>query len=507
MILLLPVFLLALTILLLALLRWLRPTFRYLWLVATGGALLAWISIWLWGTTPVQPLTTAGWQPFAVFEAPFVLQISALTWPYALGLATLALVMLLTAPARSALPAAGSWAAMLGLTGLGLLAVLAGNAVTLLMIWTALDLVELLAQLAGAEEPEHSEGAVISFSLRVGGTALLAWAAARHAPLLFSAVPVEAGLTMVLAVGLRLGVLPLHLPLAPDSALRRDFGSVLRLTSAASALTLLTRLPAGAGPAVLALVGLAGLYAGWNWLRARDELSGRPFWVIGMAALAVMSALNGNLVASAAWGSALVLGGGMLFVSTLQHTWLKRLMLIAALQLTALPYTATASTWSGAPSSWWFAALFLPTQILLIAGYCRHALRPAREAFAGQPRWTQIVYPLGLLSPLVILTVLGLSPWPGGRAIGVPLFGWIAAGIGFPLAWLAGRIRRLRPSAHWVQAGMPRWQQAMGRLAWGLYRWLGRQSIAVLGLLEGDGGLLWAMLVILLFIAYFTGTS
>ncbi len=74
--------------------------------------------------------------------------------------------------------------------------------------------------------------------------------------------------------------------------LRRGFGTSLRLVSAAASLSLLARIPASALqssllPVLLILAALAALYAAWMWLRASDEIIGRPFWVLGMASLAV----------------------------------------------------------------------------------------------------------------------------------------------------------------------------------------------------------------------------
>jgi hypothetical protein len=46
------------------------------------------------------------------------------------------------------------------------------------------------------------------------------------------------------------------------------------------------------------------------WLRAPDELTARPFWLISLASLAMASALRGNPVGAVAWSCALVLSGG-----------------------------------------------------------------------------------------------------------------------------------------------------------------------------------------------------
>ena len=84
------------------------------------------------------------------------------------------------------------------------------------------------------------------------------------------------------------------------------------MISAASSLILLARIPASSltsplTPYLLMLVSLAAVYGGWMWLRAPDELTARPFWLIGMGSLAVAAALRANPVGATAWGCALIL--------------------------------------------------------------------------------------------------------------------------------------------------------------------------------------------------------
>jgi len=66
------------------------------------------------------------------------------------------------------------------------------------------------------------------------------------------------------------------------------------------------------------------------WLRAPDELTGRPFWIIGLASLAMASALHGNPAGATAWGVALILAGGMVFLASAQQIWLNRILLVGA---------------------------------------------------------------------------------------------------------------------------------------------------------------------------------
>ncbi len=165
--------------------------------------------------------------------------------------------------------------------------------------------------LRSTEGEEQNQGVVIAFAARVAGTGLVLWAnlvsTAGGVLMNFRATPASAGIYLLIATVLRLGVLPLHLPYLKENVLRRGFGTSLRLVSAATSLSLLARIPAGALKSslpiyLLVLAAVATLYAGWMWLRSSDEILGRPFWVLGMASLSVSASLRGNPTGSIGLG-------------------------------------------------------------------------------------------------------------------------------------------------------------------------------------------------------------
>src|SRR6185436_12766145 len=179
-----------------------------------------------------------------------------------------------------------------------------------------------IALLRSTAGPTASERVVLAFSTRAAGIGILLLAnavgIASGNRLDFVSMDPSSGLYLLVAAGLRLGVLPLHLPYSSDSRLRRGFGTTLRLVSAASSLVVLARIPPDSiisplTPFLLLLATLAALYGGWMWLRAPDELAGRAFWLIGMAALAVAAALQGNPTGATVWSCALLLSGAAIF--------------------------------------------------------------------------------------------------------------------------------------------------------------------------------------------------
>lgn len=509
MLILLTFLLLALSGLVIIVIRLIQPEFRFAWLTAALGAFLAWLSLWLMQINLPQTLRLPPWKPETLFVDSPVFLVDGVAWVYGLALITLAMSSLLTAVARPGFPQLLAWASTLGLTALGLLAVLSNNPLTLVLVWAALDLTELLIQLRLVDSGETSQSAVTAFAARLGGMGFLLWAnmvsLAGGTRMSFEATPPQVSVYLLLAAGLRLGIFPLHLPLSPESGLRRGFGTSLRLVTAASSLVLLARIPPGGTaspltPFLLALTALAGIYGGWMWLQANNDLNGRPFWLVGMASLSVASALRGNPVGSAAWGGALILAGTALFLTSIQHTWLKRLLLLGAWGISALPFSATAAGWqSSLPTGAFFWPFFIAAQALLVSGYIRHAMRPSKGSLQYQPIWAQNLYPLGIVLPIIVLFLLGLWGWPGALQIGTWPASLAALLLTSGLLWVWPRLRLPVRGAHWVRPVTISWMEWLYRFLGGMYKVTGALMRSFSALLEGDGGILWTLLFLVIF--------
>lgn len=506
------------TAIVLLVLQFAAPNFRYHWLIATGGALLGWISVFVW--QPQMPLAVQfpAWQPEVLFSQSPTFVGDGIAWTFTLSLTTLCLAIILTAVVRSNFPKPINWVGTLILTSLGILAVLADNPLTLVLIWAAIDISELIAQMRVMKDPALSERTVIAFASRAAGTFVLLWAdmisVANGQALDFRSAPPQAGLYLVLAVGLRIGVLPLHLPYSGESSLRRGFGTGLRMISAASSLILLARIPptslaAPITPYLSILVGLAAVYGGWQWLRAPDELTGRPFWLIGMGSLAVAAALRANPVGATAWGCGLILAGGALFLSSEQNKWLTRALFIGAWGISGLPFSLTATGWNSGlvpPLLGWLAwPTLIAAHAMLVTGFIRHSLRTTtRVSSEDQQIWAKNVYPIGISLLLLITLLLGVFGWEGMLQFG----NWFAAALTAVLitglTWLTPRLRILNPvRAHWVQPANTSWLDWGYQVLWGVYRQLGRVSNVISNVLEGESGVMWTLLVLVLFVSFF----
>ncbi|HHY88860.1 MAG TPA: hypothetical protein GYA06_08080 [Chloroflexi bacterium] len=521
---LLPVFLLAAGAGGVAYIAAFRPGFRSTWLVVAGVALLAWAAVLGLRWLLPDPLVIPTWLPLGVPEANELrLVMDQVSWPYALSLTALLNAVVLTGAVRLT-PGASPWpwAGMLGLASMSLLAILAGSPLALLITWTAIDLVDLVVVALLSDSQRLSRQAVIAFSTRATGTVLVVAAMitslSAGEALTFDNVQPLAAVFLLAAAGLRLGVLPLNLPYTQILPIRRDLGTLLRFAAPASSLPLLARLPAGAlpegiqGPA-LGFALLACLYGAAMWLAAEDGLAGRPFWLVSLAGLAVAATLLGSPLASIAWGVALLLSGGMIF---LYSTRLKGILLVGALSglaLSGLPFTPSASGWVGLAGGGFdpVQIAFVLTVAMLLAGFIRHLSGPVEEV-ARFERWIGVVYPLGLLVLPLNQWIFPLLSYRGALTMGV----WWAslAAVLLSVGILALILRRRQQveglATSWLgeiarRAGLA--LAAFFRLDW-LYRvlWAGYQGLQglaalVRSLLEGQGGVIWALVLLSLLVS------
>jgi hypothetical protein len=497
--------LLLLTPLIMLLIRLIKRGFSYYWLVAAAGSLGSLLLVLLSGLNLPQSLLLIAWKPEEIFSASPSLLVDMISWPYAAAVAGLAAAVILTAVARIPYVSWRAWSGTLLIAGAGLFAVLAGNPLTLLLAWAALDLGELVILLVTIPESRIRERIVVTFSVRAAGILLVAAAdvvsRAGGQPLTFDHVPPYANLLLLLAAGLRLGVLPLHMPFFHEAPLRRGLGTMLRLIPAAGSLVLLSRtalseLPVGLEAVLLLLAGLSALYSAGLWAAARDELSGRPFWVLGMASFAVAAALKGEPEASLAWGLSLLIPGGVLFLYSARRSGLLPVLMVGLVLFSALPFTPA---WQAAriysPPYHPALLLLLAAHALLMVGYFRHASRPG-DPLSQAERSVWILYPAGLVLLLAVYLLLGTQI--NFSVESIPAAAWAAGllslGLAGAIAWASRRISsppglffRLDKllSLRWIYTPL-----------WKAYKGTGWVVDRVSNLLEGEGGVLWVLVIL-----------
>lgn len=523
----LALILLLFTPVMMAVIRILQPRFGYQYLLALFSALFAWLFLLISRPDSPQVISLLDWEPGSLFPYSPSLLLDRFSWPFALAVSALVLSVMLTASARLSVLNWRAWSGSLVLAGLGLLAVLAGNPLTLLIAWTALDISEAFILMTIARDNVVRQRIVLVLSARAAGITLLlaamifSWSSGET--LSFTTISAQSAILLLLAAVLRLGILPLHLPFLLESRFRRGLGTTIRLAPTAASLILLSRtavvgINSSITPIILVLAALAALYGAGLWVAAPEELTGRTFWIMGIASLAIGACVRAQPEAVIAWSMACLLSGALVFLSSPRNRYLQPLLLLGILSISGLPYTPLWNGWltygklqSGVsiinliPDAL-FSISFFTVHILLILGYLRHTLRQDEDPNTIE-RWVWALYIPGLAILLISHFIYGISslPEPGS----IPPAGWLSGIIISIISitlWLRARnwLRTLDFIPRYLSQLEPVLQFSwLYRILQTAYRIFGRFVTLVSGILEGEGGLLWAMLIVLLLFSFF----
>jgi hypothetical protein len=564
MLILLTIFLFIIAPVLMLIFHLVRPRFSIQGFLAVFTGLAGWIMVFVGRSDIPRIITLLHWQPVSLFPISPALYVDDISWGFALALVSLSMTALLTsiaqlgqseiseksqaqAPSQTdehrnpsfqdALISLSDksidvevnsnwqvWASILVLTGLGLIAVTAGNLLSLLLAWSALDLLELVILLIQVPQSSPRERIILAFSAKLFGLGILlvailiSWS--QNTLLTFDKIPITISPLLVVAAGLRLGVLPLHIPLVHRLPINRHLGTLIRLVPAAASYILLIRI-ADIGitgkivPYLLAFSILAGAYGGVKWLFSQNELEGRPFWLLGTGSLSIASAILNQPVACLAWAIASLLSGGFIFSKPFRHRNLIPLVALGLFNFSTLPFSPT---WQGVtlyqyPSSdpmnqlqfYIFAFFLIATQGLLFAGFFRHALTGfypnTSQINIRVERWVWFLYPVGLLFALsshLLLGVLFLPNWSQ-----IPLLDWIIgplaiiiAGVFIYFLWKSPHAfqpaTRSDLSYFWNSFISLEW---LYRYLWKLFRSIARIFTLISNILEGEGGIIWALVL------------
>lgn len=573
MLILLTIFLLIFTPLAMLILHLVRPKFSIQGFLVVLAALAGWIMVLLARSGSTQVISLLPWDTASsLLDSPSLI-IDQTSWYFSLALMSLSFSVIITSIAqlgqsfkpdqtqnleqikinetqqltdeeKSTPETAGKsnvdatsnwqiWAGILIITSLGIVAVTAGNMLTLLLAWAALDVIELLILMSQVLDHKLRERIVLAFTARMAGIGAVLLAAtipwSQGLSLSFNNISPATSIYLIIAAGLRLGIIPLHLPYKQVFPLRRGLGTILRLVPAAASYILLVRVAnlgvlGASTPYLLILTALVGLYAAINWMTARDEITGRPYWLLGTASLAIASAIMNQPVACLAWSIASVLSGGLIFSMFLRHKNLIPIALLGIINLSALPFTptwrgTTIYTYAGTlsntipPQFFYLQSIaFILINAFLLAGFIRHTFRvffPSEAPTKGHiERWVWFVYPFGLVFILLTHFLIGFWSYPGINDVALP--GWIMGLVVVIISGIIWYISWHPPLniAHKAPSGKPsptlhllslEW---LYRYFWRIFRLLTRLSSLFSTILEGDGGILWALVLFALIFVF-----
>jgi hypothetical protein len=101
------------------------------------------------------------------------------------------------------------------------------------------------------------------------------------------------------------------------------------------------------------------------------------------------------------------------------------------------------------------------------------------------------------------MLMLGAIGWPGAAQIGALPFSIATCVLTAGLVWAGPRLRVLNPiRAHWIGPTTYGWYEGLLRGLSNVDQSMGRLSRAISSTLEGDGGMMWALLFLALFVSF-----
>ncbi len=498
-------------------LHFIRPKFTRYWWIAALACFLILVSTGILRLLPDQEVLLTTWIPRSSIPAELMLRVDPLSWALAFSLAALGLAGVLTDVTRLAQANWSTWTGSIALTGLGILAVLSGNPLTLLLAWQAIDLAEVIVLLGQGYSSQDRQPIVLIFTIRLFGSILviaaILIAAAEGQSLSFGNLSQISASFLLLGATVRFSALSFYTPILQRMPISRELGTIFRLVPAAASLVLINRAAVvGAGGTIgLILTVFASalaVYCAIAWSLARDEIAGRRFWMLAVASFALASAIRAQPQASLTWSLVLILPGGMLFLASVRNRPAQALLYIGLACFSTLPFTPA---WSGLylyspPFQPWLVFMIL-AQTFLMAGYARHTSRPT-GAQTPMERSSRGVYLSGLIVLLAANILISLwnttlwngppltQSWPVLVMIGLASLAFVGIRRGLHLPVNTTRILRDFLSFGWVYS----------LLQW-LYRGIHQAVNFTTLILEGEGGVLWSLLLLTLLLSALIGVT
>ncbi|RCK76458.1 MAG: hypothetical protein ANABAC_0609 [Anaerolineae bacterium] len=483
----------------LSILRWRKARLGFWWLATFLGGAITWVCLLGLRFFLPHQVALVSWQPENLFPLSPELLADGFSWVVGFALATVGVAVIFTEATTPDAERALGWAGSSFLVGLGLIAIFAGNQLTLLLAWAAIDLVELLIWLSRPALPQLRERVILAFSSRAFAVMLALWG-------------LDNPWAYVFSILLRWGVFPFHLPYLESPDLRRGLGTIIRIVPPLTTMPLLARL-ADLGyfseqSWISVFLGLIALFAALQWINSAEVIEGRPFWIIGTASFAFYAANLQRPEAVIAWALVLALHGSFVFLIRGWERFWFPVFVYQSILLLGLPFTpfwdmmrVYRPTWSPANILW------LLSHLLLIAGYVRFIFQKPLETVEGEP-WRIVLYRMAFGGLIGSSLMIGYGGWRNSleTALSQPYLtsrnwmeyfgGLILALLSLLLAFLRRRrlLTRLRVPERLMRLFSMEWVYRF--LQWG-FRQLGGFYYQVEGVLEGKAGILWAIVLLL----------
>ncbi len=490
----------------------------YIWLVISSICLVVWLLLVLIPVDRANPFEIRDWFQLGSLSINLQFAIRQQNWPIIFTVATFNLAFFLTAVVRLDIRSdLKYWLVQLVMTCLAILAFSAGNYWTLLIMWTALDILNFFYHFQ-VNKSAYSIQIFRSMIIRFIGSMVLVWSIAGmqaggiNSPL--DLISPRAGLSMFIAALLHSGILPIQNQeeksrTETDRIVRGGFKAInFAISFAFLSLLEAPELPMLAGFIARVIIIIIAVVFAYQWM-LRKSLAGVDYALFAGAGILFLLFLSG-----------LPTGANFLLLTVLfAITWLTLfshrgrplvvLPILAFILLSGLPF----SVFSMGSRGFFYQGELIESYILLVpfgfllAGFLVKGMGKQRE-LQEMEAWYQTVYLAGLsiyifsLLIIVINQITSISAEIGSWWIGLSAAIFSAAmfvfvqrknGISVPKDYsedtnVEGIFRLF--SLSWLFKAVMFSREKSAKIIAGFS-----------ALLEGDGGVLWAIVFLILMIS------
>ncbi len=493
------------------------------WLFTAGAVLLVWVLYIISRIKLPEGLKIFNWSPLGIGSDPLLFSLSKQTWIFAFLLVSLLVGVIFTDTVRLGRgDYLTTWTGSMVLTAVGLLSVYSQTLLAVIITWTIIDIVEFVILVRVIQHPRVHQAAVLEFITRILGTSMII------AALVFSdfhgviseniQFSKEVYILILLGSTLRLGVLPLHVPLTANLPLRRSLGTILRFVAPLTVFSFLVQIQPQLHLQItkfdrflFPIALITALYGAVKWATAQNELTGRSFWMLAFSGLVLMAVLEGKTESIIAYSLIMIICGGFVFFHSYSIKWSVVMGVICSISLLGIPYTPAAPLWLVLRQSNGFVNILLViTLSLLFVGFAKFVVRK-RESNSQVELWMVLFYTIGLFLLILVpwLTLIWrFSEIKEAQVWAVPVMCLVFIWLSFVATrFKIGQKLLSLPAITKIKPIYERVGKLMGRFF--EFEWFVGFLRGFLGflsyplhffsrILEGDGGLLWSLLFLAL---------
>jgi formate hydrogenlyase subunit 3/multisubunit Na+/H+ antiporter MnhD subunit len=487
---------------------------RAQWIIAVIAAFFGWIlSLVYYPFLPIEASISV-WLPADIFATPVQILLGSGNWPLLLSVQSVLLagaILQLSRPIRR--EPATQIAAFLYI-GAASLAVMAGNFLTIILVWTLFDISFFVLFTVSQDRANAIPQAIKRLAIDAAGTflLLLATLALNEGRLGSATVPgASPGVGLLILIGavlLRSGWYPSRLsPISSDTDSMHTETMLRLVPLAVAALPMfyfsaeLDLIPLTFGIAVLLMLGM--IYAAVRWLFQEQRLTELPNYnlaiiIYGILLWWMVEAESTSFISGVVTG---ILVGTVVAIGGFHERLHRLLLLTSGIFLLGFPVTSGGISATVIANSLadrqTFSMLLGPVLIVVLGMIGLGIIRIARQDLTAWPSATSQgrgVYALALASPLVASVIIGVGDPLSRTVYGLIIF-VLTVAITAGLYFAATRLSEARYQQIRVRLAGTNFEGA-GHIFVPVFSSFARGLRAIGGIFEGEGAMLWLFVIL-----------